>query len=327
MVDMSKPTNKTFAALLNKSFEIPPNKRNTFVQRKEALAFAIDVFNLTIGGHHRLTHFVDGTELPPKHFPGRSSPITVESAGFVTSAKPKPGFVATPLGNKSHKSPPTTWLIHLLDIKFNAKAVTNASHAGANIPKILSELMGSPATEETAPLLGVDLGEVPWPLASFGNKARLHKDQKAFWASQWIKFSAADGDSARWTAEDEKADPGSKKWVGRVMQDEKPFGDGKLFLYVMHELRRVWRIVGSSTSFQYDLIAPDASMKEVSTEVTEWLRAKYKTLNQPAAQLTYSGAACLLSVHKCCKCIRSTNTAMCGCSKFQHLPVQEGSPQ
>jgi len=251
----------------------------------------------------------------------------VESAGFVTSAKPKPGFVATPLGKKSHKSPHTTWLIHLLDIKFNAKAVTNASHAGANIPKILSELMGSPATEETAPLLGVDLGEVPWPKASFGNKARLHEDQKTFWASEWIKFSAADGDSARWTAEDEKADPGSKKWVGRVMQDEKPFGDGKLFLYVMHELRRVWRIVGSSTSFQYDLITPDSSMKEVSTEVTQWLRAKYKTLNQPAAQLTYSGAACFLSVHKCCKCIRSTNTAMCACSKFQHLPIQERRPQ
>jgi len=215
----------------------------------------------------------------------------------------------------------------LLDSKFCTKAVTNASHAGVCIPKILSELMGSAATEDTAPMLGVDVGEVPWPNARFGNKATLHEDQKMFWGTEWIKFSAAHGDSARWSAEDEAAAAGTKIWVGRGFEDPKPFGDGKLFLYVMHELRRVWRIVGSSTSMEYDSIPLDCTMQQVSNEVTQWLKAKYKTLNQPTEKLTYSGAACFLSVHKCCTCIRSTNTAMCACSPFQHPPVQQESPE
>jgi hypothetical protein len=256
--------------------------------RQSRLQFAINVFNITIAGGHGMC----ATALDAKLFPGNDGPIMVKSAGFTTIGKPIAGFTASEKPSHMHKtaSRKVTEALSMLERRFLTKSTTNAQNVGKLIPNILKKLLTTPACEVTAPLLNVQVGEVAWPGAQFGQDCNLHLLQVQFLGLDWIRFSGAMGDSARWTPANPEngIHDSTMRWVGRPLSDPQAFGDGKLFLHLMHLVQPAWRLVGDCLSLTYESMDPDATDEDVTDAATKWLKAEYKSLNMTGSQLTFA---------------------------------------
>ena len=263
------------------------------MQRDQCLAFAINVFNLTIGGRHAIKEYVDGSKLYALEFPGHSTEIFVEKAGFNQVGKKQGKHKCThSLASELHipSTKQRSSLLHVLELRFCTKATTNSVYFGNSIPALLQKIMCTKADEPTAQLLGIDVGEVHWPNAQFGASSNLHADQQAFWEGDWVRFCAALGDCARWTDADAGEPAGTRQWVGRAINADNAMGDGLFFTYILGLLQSKWRIVGDSLCMPFEHVEKNLPPAQVKVQVNQWLTSTFTTLNQPANGLTYSGA-------------------------------------
>ena len=151
--------------------------------------------------------------------------------------------------------------------------------------------MCKPASEVTGPLLGVEVGQIAWPKATFGTVEQLlHADQQTFLTcGVWVYFCAAKGDRAGWTEHDQQQPEGSKKWVNRELDADNSFGDGGLFLHVLTKVKDHWRLLGASLLMPHDMIPESASEQQLKNAVTLWLRSEHINLNRPDIKLTHAG--------------------------------------
>jgi hypothetical protein len=264
------------------------------VQRPHALKFAIEVFNLTIGGTHGIKKTVAGEPLCPVQFPFRKTPIRVESAGFTVQGKALPDFEATLLPLEIPEGKGGSDLLMLLEIGFSGKGTTNAQSFGRDVVVILQDLLTTRATPATASMLGVKVGDIPWEGSTFGKSNNLSPSQCRFLSSaDWLRFCAAEGDSLKWSKEQQESDvDGTHPWVGRPVGPKDSFGDGILFAHLMRKVQQKWRLVGQLGVLSYETIPLGSGESDVKRHIKNWLRAHHQTLTQPDEELTFSGAEC-----------------------------------
>jgi len=265
---------------------------NVYGKLQSRLKFAVQVFNITIGGRHGISLYKDGTALLDKFCPGKDGPIMVEANGFSNIGKAIQTFTPTQTPRRLHgqeyTGPKRTQALSLVEQRYSSKGVTNAFYFGNQVATIMRQLLTTQASEVTARLLGVQVGEVAWPGALFGAASNLHPAQNKFLEFDWIRMCAADGDSARWKPGVDDRDDSSKTWVARPLSDPNAFGDGKLFSYVMNQVQDKWRLVGACLTMTYETLDPEATDQDVERAATKWLKAEYKSLNMTDLGLTFA---------------------------------------
>jgi hypothetical protein len=116
----------------------------------------------------------------------------------------------------------------------------------------LSGLLTSPTDDDTATLLGVQVGEIAWDTARSAfpyagrtkvadrsnHKPRMHPSQVQFVQDDWRLFDARQGDQIRWTTTDEGPVASPRVWLaGDAAARKKDNVVGPLYTWIIIKVR------------------------------------------------------------------------------------------